>query len=116
MAKHERLVAALAEADSGNYMPLLGIAFAARDAQDRGRYCECATPDLEGADLLCGVCLLNNKDQERSRVDSMARAHDFADNGKGLRMCAVCSMWDTDPRHHGVSAVGRCSWGEERRP
>jgi hypothetical protein len=46
----------------------------------------------------------------------MVRAHDFVDNGMGLRMCKVCSMWDTDSRHHGVNAVGRCSWGEEVRP
>lgn len=100
--------------EHSNALPLLAIAFQAREAAEDGRYCECVYPQLQGADLLCGACLLNNKDQERSRVRAFAHAHDFVPGGAmDGAFCKACVRLERDPRHHGQNAKGVTSWGEE---
>src|SRR5216684_3532919 len=116
MVQHPSLTRALTEAEHGTYGPVLGIAIRARASSDRGEYCECVEPDLVGRGLMCGACLRNNRDQERAAVDRLVQAHDFVPGKLGGLMCAVCTMGQEVPRHHGVSEVGRCSWGEDRRP
>jgi hypothetical protein len=113
---HPKLVAALQAATEGRYGAVLGIAARARLAADAGRRCECPEPELTGEDLLCGACLLNNKNQERRKVTKLVQAHDFVPGKLGGRMCSVCTMPERAERHHGVAAIGRCSWGEEIRP
>ena len=112
---HRRLVAALAALDNGEgAAAILAVALSARAAADEGRYCECAEPEVTGFDLMCAECLLNNRDQERARVRSFAHAHDFIPDTAHFdgAFCKVCIRIETDPRHHGVNAVGRTSWGE----
>jgi hypothetical protein len=116
VSQHPKLAKALAASDSGEWGPVLGIAMRARSAADRGEFCECPEPLLVGADLMCGACLRNNRDQERAAVDRLVRAHDFVPGKLGGLMCKVCTMGRSAPRHHGISEVGYCSWGEERRP
>lgn len=101
---------------SGDIRAILKMALDSRAAADEGRYCECIEPDLTGAGLMCPQCLLRNKDQERASVTRIVEAHDFVPHEKVEFMCAVCSMWQDSPRHHGVPDVGRTSWGEEIRP
>lgn len=110
---HPDLLRAEAE---GDWKGLVGIALGVRGAMEEGRYCECTTPEVSESGLMCRACLLRNKDQERAAVDWMVRAHDFVPGALDGLMCKVCSNWEEAPRHHGVSAVGRTSWGEERRP
>ena len=114
--QNQELTEALGEFDRGNPRSVLRIAFRARGAAAKGRYCQCLEPQLTGKDLMCGVCLLQNQDQERRAVDRLVGAHDFVPGKLGGRMCATCTMPERAPRHHGVSEIGRCSWGEERRP
>lgn len=110
---HPKLTAALAALDNGEgAAAILAVALSARAAADEGRYCECAEPEVTGFDLLCAECLLNNKDQERARVRSFTHAHEFVPGKLGGAFCKVCVRLETDPRHHGVNAVGRTSWGE----
>ena len=116
MTQHPSLIRALAKADQGDWGPVMGIAMRARASSDRGAYCECSEPYLVGTDLMCSACLRNNRDQERAAVDRLVRAHSFDPGALDGLMCAVCTMPQKAPRHHGVSEVGRCSWGEERRP
>lgn len=113
-AQHPDLTAALDPFDPAR---LLGIALRARGAADKGRYCECAEPLTAGLDLMCGACLLNNKDQERRRVIDFVRAHDFVagEHGSGW-ICERCTLFEDHERHHGVDGIGRCSWGEELHP
>jgi hypothetical protein len=99
-----------------DWQALAAIALRAREAVDDGRYCECDPPELSGTALMCGACLLRNKNQERAAVDRMVRAHDFVPGALGGLMCEVCSNNKEAPRHHGVPAVGTCSWGESRQP
>lgn len=116
-SEHPLLVEAIELATvGGEYGPLLGIALHARLAAEEGRYCTCAEPSLTDTDLMCGACLLQNRDQERAAVDRLVGAHDFVPGALEGLMCAVCTMWREAPRHHGISEVGRCSWGEERTP
>lgn len=112
---HPKLTEALLalEGDEGAGA-LIGIALSARIAAGGGRYCECMDPEVEGLDLMCRACLLNNRDQERAKVRSFAHAHAFDPDMDLLNgaFCKVCARSETDPRHHGVNAVGRTSWGE----
>lgn len=108
--RHPDLVKALAAAKRGDVGPVLGVAARAILAQDEGRYCECADPVLAGDDLLCGACLLNNKDQERRRCAVICDAHDFVPGPCGGLMCKVCMCSESAPRHHGVDATPRYSW------
>ncbi len=104
----------------GDAREIIQLSLNARIKADNGEWCTCAKPSLRGLDLLCGHCLLQNKDQERAKVRSMVAPHEFEPRGtRGIRefMCVVCSRWKDDPRHAGDrSAVGRTSWGEEIRP
>jgi hypothetical protein len=114
---HPDLVAALAELEAGRAAAIIRIGVAARRAAlEMGAYCKCAEPELTGADLLCGACLHQNRDQERRAVDRLVNAHEFvSDPAKfGGRCCAICAMGRAVARHHGVDEVGRCSWGERR--
>lgn len=113
---HPDLTAALEPFDPG---AVLRIALGARFAAQDGRYCECSSPELTGADLMCGECLLRNQDQEVRRVLAIVSAHDFVPGeGSAIRahFCAVCTMPADAPRHNGVHAVGHTSWGAEVRP
>ena len=114
MSQHPKLKSALEAAHDGDYMPILGIALRSRSAADAGQYCECTDPLLTGADLMCGACLLRNKDQERAAVDRLVKAHDFVPGKLGGLLCATCTYSASAPRHHGVDEPGRCSWGEVR--
>jgi hypothetical protein len=110
-APHPKLVAAHAALDKrDDFRPMVALAFGAIAAQDDGRYCECSEPLLAGDDLMCGACLLNNKDQERKRCARSCNAHEFVPSPKFPPMCAVCTMWKDSPRHHGVDATPRYSW------
>ncbi len=112
---HYDLKAAMEALYDGNPSPVIAIAMRARFAADEGRYCECDSPEVLGLDLMCGACLLNNKDQERARVRSIAHAHEFVPDADlmGGAFCKACVRLEDDSRHHGVDAVGRTSWGEE---
>ena len=112
---HPDLTAALARLDAGQLGPIVRIGMRARFAAREGRRCECAEPELTGHDLLCGACLLENRDQERRAVDRLVGAHEFVPGKLSGRMCAVCTGRANLPRHHGVDEVGHCSWGERRR-
>lgn len=110
---HPGLTSALAALDNGEgAAAIFAVALSARAAADEGRYCECAEPEVAGLDLMCAECLLNNKDQERALVRSFTHAHKFVPGKLGGAFCKVCVQLETDPRHHGVNAVGRTSWGE----
>lgn len=110
--EHPKLTAARAALEDGGagVGPILALAFGARAAQDEGRYCECTDPLLVGDDLMCGACLLNNKDQERKRVAAICNAHDFVPWSKVEGFCDICARGESDPRHHGVDATPRYSW------
>lgn len=98
--------------ERGEPKEILAMVFRARGAAEEGRWCECDEPITSGVGLLCGACLLNNQDQERLACVRIVRAHDFVPKETFLPMCAVCTMWEDNPRHHGVHGVGRASWGE----
>lgn len=85
----------------------------ARVAADEGRYCQCAQPSVTGLDLMCGECLLQNRDQEIKRLHSIVDAHEFIPGKLRGLMCKICTQTVQEPRHHGVPAVGRTSWGTE---
>lgn len=94
--------------------PLLSIVAGSILAADRGEYCECTEPDVVVDGLMCGACLRRNKEQERKAVRRIAWAHDFVlDESSFMGWCSICTMPATADRHHGVSAVGTTSWGEE---
>ena len=89
---------------------VLRAALHAWEGVAEGRYCECAEPNLTGG-LMCLRCRLRNKDQEIAAVHRLVDAHDFVPGKLRGLMCAVCTMGEDAPRHHGVPAVGRTSWG-----
>lgn len=119
MTVNPHLAKALSDSDAST---LVAIALRARAAADQGRYCECAEPELVGDDLLCGACLLNNRDQEVKAVLRLVSAHEFVPSTRfksaefNAHFCAVCTQSVDHPRHHGVHSVGRTSWGDEVRP
>lgn len=112
---HPDLKAAIEALDAGHPAAIVAIGARARLAAADGRRCECAEPELVGADLLCGACLLENRDQERRGVDRLVNAHEFVPGKLSGRMCAVCMGRVSLPRHRGTDEVGRCSWGELRQ-
>lgn len=87
------------------------MAMDAREGVAEGRYCECEQPSLNGDALMCGHCLLRNKDQEIARLRRSVDAHEFVPGKLRGRMCAVCTQFEDESRHHGQPAVGRTSWG-----
>jgi len=120
---HPDLVAALERLDAGDAAPIVRIGLGSRVKALEGQFCACTDPLTPGKNLMCEACLFHNKDAEIRLVRQMITAHDFVPNTIRanpspirLRMCALCTMWDTDPRHHGVSAVGKTMWGDEVRP
>lgn len=88
------------------------MAMDAREGVTQGRYCECEQPSLNGDALMCGHCLLRNRGQEIRRLHRIVDAHSFVPGKLRGRMCAMCTHWEDDPRHHGQPAVGTTSWGE----
>jgi hypothetical protein len=64
-----------------------------------GRYCECAEPVLHGFDLMCGECLLENRDQIAKREARIRAPHTFEPMTDLPYMCAVCAGWEDDQRH-----------------
>lgn len=94
--------------DAGNWGALLGASMRARG----GERCPCAEPILTGRDLMCGCCLLENESQIQALLRAISEPHPFevrddVDAGSmKLRMCALCSRWDTDPRHRASSEGG----------
>lgn len=109
-AEHPKLTAARAALEEGGagVGPIIALAFGARAAQDEGRYCECPDPILTGNDLMCGACLLNNKDQERKRCAVICNAHEFVP-WEVAGFCGTCARGEADPRHHGIDAAPRYS-------
>ena len=78
---------------------------------DRGEYCQCPEPESLG--MVCAKCERRIKSEEVRKVVEIVGCHDFvADPTSRLRMCKVCTMWADTPRHHGVAAIGKTSWGE----
>lgn len=115
--KHPDLEAAIeALVDNGDAAGVVRIALQARAAQDEGRYCECAAPVLAGADLMCGACLLNNRNQELRNLDASRGPHEFEPGALEGMMCAVCTCWEPDIQHHGGAAKAKTSWGEDYIP
>ena len=102
--------------DANDMGALIGIALRARGWADDGLFCECEEPRIEGLDLMCGACLLNNKDQERRRIVNFVRAHAFEPDDRTGWMCKRCIQPEEHGRHHGVDGIGRCTWGEELHP
>lgn len=82
---------------------------------DRGEYCECAEPESLG--MVCAKCERRIKAEEIRKVVEIVGCHDHVpgDLLEGI-MCKVCSMWADDPRHRGVAAVGKTSWGDSVLP
>lgn len=97
---------------SGGVLAALRMAMECRTTLAEGRYCECEQPSLVDDALMCGSCLLRNRDQEITRIHRSVDPHGHVPDELGGRMCAVCTMWPDDPRHHGQPAVGRTSWGD----
>lgn len=100
-------------AEAGDMVGILGAALNAWLAAKEGRYCECEHPVLVGPDLMCGQCLLQNKDQEIARVHRSVDAHEFVPGKLRGLMCAVCTREREEPRHYGCPAIGRTSWGTD---
>lgn len=76
--------------------------------------------DVTGLDLMCGACLLNNRDQEKRKLLSIYGAHDFVPSTRSalrerLHWCE-CTWPEDDERHHGVDKPCRTSWGEQLTP
>jgi len=111
--QHPDLTAAL---DPFNPAAVIGIAARARLAQDEGRYCECPDPLTAGADLMCGSCLLNNRNQELRSLDASCGPHTFEPGELGGALCAICTHPEEKPWHHGQPRPARTSWGDDYIP
>jgi hypothetical protein len=85
--------------ETGDYGLLIGVALNARFSAEDGRYCECAEPVLHGFDLMCGECLLENRDQIAKREARIRAPHTFEPMTDLPYMCAVCAGWEDDQRH-----------------
>lgn len=81
---------------------------------DRGEYCECAEPESLG--MACAKCERRIKAEEVRRVVAIVGCHDHVPGELDGHMCRVCTMWPHTPRHHGVAAIGKTSWGERVYP
>lgn len=116
-SQNPNLTKALSDFEEGSPGDLVRIALGARMDANEGLYCDCSEPLLIGDDLLCGACLLNNRDQEVARLHLIVDAHDFTPgHSRGARLlgwCHYCSYPEPDPRHHGVGVTGETSWGTE---
>lgn len=91
-------------------MNLFVRALRSRELADQGIYCECEEPDAPG--LMCQRCDRRNRAAEVAAVHRIADAHDFKPRHGYQPICEHCTMTEDDPRHHGVPAKGRTSWGE----
>lgn len=111
--QHPDLAAALDPFDPG---AVIGIALRARAAQDDGRYCECVEPLTAGADLMCGACLLNNRNQELRHLDASCGPHAFEPGAMDGAFCAICTHLEEKRWHHGEPRPARTSWGEDYTP
>lgn len=109
--RHPDLIAALAAFDEGRPGPLLAIAARSIRGVDQGRYCECADPLVLDTDLMCGACLLRNREAEVRAVLRIVTAHEFVPDDRGRPLCAVCTQFEDHERHRGVHGTGRTSWG-----
>ena len=98
--------------DDNQIRLLLRTALSSRVGSDEGRYCECPEPELIGAALMCFRCERRNRSQEVAACHRIADAHAFTPDRRVAFMCGVCTMWEDDPRHRGVPAQSRTSWGE----
>jgi len=81
---------------------------------DRGEYCACTEPESLG--LFCAKCERRIKAEEIRKVIEIVGCHEFIPGGLSGHMCKVCTMWTDTPRHHGVAAVGKTSWGDRVLP
>lgn len=81
---------------------------------ERGEYCECAAPKSLG--MACATCERRIKSEEVRQVIAIVGCHTFVPGKLDGYMCKVCTMWPHTPRHHGVAAVGRTSWGDRVLP
>ena len=86
-------------------------AMTSRDLVDQGVFCECDEPDAPG--LMCHRCDRRNRDAELRAVHRIVDAHDFVPRNGNQPICEVCTGTEGQPRHRGVGAVGRTSWGED---
>lgn len=87
------------------------IATAARSilAVDRGEYCQCEEPESLG--MVCAKCERRIQSEEVRKVVEIVGCHDHVPGKLKGHMCKTCTMWPDNPRHHGVAAVGKTSWG-----
>lgn len=110
---HPDLVRALAEADSGEYMRVIAIGLRSREWAHEGVFCECATPNLVGDDLMCGGCMRHNQDAERALLRKMASPHELVEGRHShLGMCGLCTEFENHPVHHGGTKTMKTLWGE----
>lgn len=120
--RHPDLTKAIDDFAAGNPAAIVRIGLRATLEADKGRYCECADPLIKGKDLMCGACLLRNRDQEIAAVIHLVEAHEFEPSTKfksaefNAHFCKRCMQSVDHERHHGVSGVGRTSWGTEVHP
>lgn len=92
-----KLREALAELDEGRAGALIGIAMRARGSDER---CSCVVPVLEGWDLMCRECLLENEEQRFRKKAAQLAPHAYIQHERvRMRMCAFCKAWQDDPRH-----------------
>lgn len=105
--------------ENGDVKQILGMALGARVAADEGRYCECAKPSVHGLDLMCGACLLENREQIVKRTHHIVDAHDFEEPDPNdphhkalvfMDWCPRCTQPRDALRHHGISATPRYPW------
>lgn len=95
------------------------VALECRERSERGIYCECAAPDLRGVALMCFACQCRHRGQEVAAVHRIVDAHDFEPSTRfsnaelNAGFCLHCTRGVDDPRHNGVPAIGRTSWGED---
>ena len=68
--QHPDFTRALDLLDKGDPSLMLTVALRARRRAEHGSYCECSTPLLDDAALMCRVCLHNNRDQEIRKRES----------------------------------------------
>lgn len=94
---------------------LVTIAARSISGADRGEYCTCKEPESLG--MACGKCHRRIPADEVRAVVRIVGCHDHAP-GPHLDgyMCKVCTGWPDSPRHHGVAAVGKTSWGAAVHP
>jgi hypothetical protein len=85
--------------ERGDPAEILSMGLRARLAAEDGRYCECEQPILHGPDLMCGRCLLENRDQIEEATRRIREPHAFEPGALDGRMCSVCSGWEDDARH-----------------